>query len=87
MAVYVLHFNPPYRHAKHYIGYTKIGLRRIERHMAGNGSPLVRAAIQFGCEVKVAHYFRKGTRDLERKLKNRKDTPRWCCECCQKEEN
>ena len=84
MAVYVLHFDPPYKQAKHYIGYTRIGKRRIERHIAGHGSPLIRAAVAAGCTIIIAHWYRDGTRAFERQLKNKKSTPRWC-DCCNKE--
>ena len=35
MSVYLLHFDPPYRHAKHYLGYTKAESvkARFERHL------------------------------------------------------
>jgi hypothetical protein len=44
--VYVLHFKPGYKHARHYIGWTAgddINARR-QVHLHGHGSPLIRAA-------------------------------------------
>lgn len=81
MTVYVLHFDPPYKHAKHYIGFTECIDNRFERHCNGGGSPLVKAALAAGCVVSVAHVFEGADREFERKLKNRKDTPRWCRLC------
>lgn len=87
MTVYVLHLDPPVRHARHYIGFTtdQCAQRRIRQHTAGHrkGSPLVRAAVSAGHDVHVAHVFAgdKADRNFERRLKNRNDTPRWCPIC------
>jgi len=83
MAVYVLHFDPPYRHARHYIGFTveKTPDRRLWQHLNGRGSPLVKAAVAAGCEVRVAAFWRSGTRTFERWLKRRADVYKWC-PCC-----
>lgn len=40
--VYLLHFPRPYRHAKHYLGWTERELEaRLHEHLTGQGSPLV----------------------------------------------
>jgi hypothetical protein len=51
--VYVLHFEPAYKHARHYIGWTSDTdvTARLNVHLQGRGSPLVRAAVQAGVEV------------------------------------
>lgn len=86
MPVYILHIEPPYRHARHYIGYTTRGVRdRVAEHIAGRGSPLVRAALDAGHEITVAHVWRCGTRLFERHLKNLKSTNRWCRLCAEHE--
>lgn len=82
-AVYVLHIEPAYLHARHYIGFTEqedVGAR-VEDHISGRGSPLIKAAVAAGCRVDVAHVFVGGDRTFERKLKNRADVGRWC-RCC-----
>jgi len=83
--VYLLHFSEKVAdHAQHYIGYSDIGIeRRLERHLNGNGSRLVRAAVQLGIEVKVARLWPNGDRKFERKLKNRKKA-RCLCPLCNK---
>lgn len=85
MTVYVLHFDPPYQHARHYIGYTPdpTHTRRVREHMemGTKGSPLVRAALQAGCEVVVAAVYPGAGRDYEAWLKARRDTRRWCPTC------
>ncbi len=85
MTVYVLHFDPPYRHAGHYIGYTpdETAERRVREHTEclAAGSPLVKAAVAAGCKVTLAHEFLGAGRDVERWLKTRRDTAKWCS-CC-----
>lgn len=81
--VYLIHFEKPYKHARHYIGYTRSLNQRIDRHRSGDGSPLLRAASAAGIEWSVVRTW-KGGRDLERKLKNRKKASE-ICPCCRKE--
>ncbi len=40
--VYLLHFDPPYHHARHYLGFTdRVSLRvRVEEHLNGKGAAL-----------------------------------------------
>lgn len=84
MTIYVLHFDPPFHHAKHYVGFTPDAdpARRVQEHLrcTQKGSPLVRAAIQAGCEVSLAAVI-EGCRNTERKLKNRKKTSAFCPLC------
>ncbi|MCC6170046.1 MAG: endonuclease [Caldilineaceae bacterium] len=79
--LYLLHFEPPLRHARHYLGYTADSRRRLQQHLSGHGSPLVRAALAAGCTVTLVRTWPNGTRTLERKLKNRKHGPRLCPIC------
>jgi predicted GIY-YIG superfamily endonuclease len=44
--VYVLHFEPAYKHARHYVGWTEGDVvERLAVHLQGRGSPLIRAAL------------------------------------------
>jgi hypothetical protein len=53
--VYVLHFEPAYKHAGHYVGWTEGDVcERIAVHLQGCGSPLVRAAVAAGVDVQLA---------------------------------
>lgn len=81
MPVYVLHIEPPYRHAAHYIGFTTRPDARVAEHLAGRGSPLIRAALAAGHEVTVSLKWHCGTRQFERYLKNQKGTSRFCPSC------
>jgi hypothetical protein len=79
--LYLLHFDPPLHHARHYLGYSTDSAKRIAAHLAGHGSPLVRAALAHGCTVTLVRTWSDGTRTLERRLKNRKNGPQLCPVC------
>ncbi len=83
--IYLLHFDPPYQHAAHYLGWTRARtkegvLRRVLRHLRGNGSPLVRAAVRAGCTVQLVRVWRNADRYEERRLKGHAST-RYCPIC------
>lgn len=90
--VYVLHFDPPYRApvvgspgrfktAGHYVGSTAGPVaQRLEQHLSGRGSPLVRAAVAQGSRVILANSFPGGRVD-ERRIKNSHHRERWCPIC------
>lgn len=71
------------RYARHYIGWTEgpVGLR-VNAHMTGSGSPLVRAAVAAGCAVELVRVWENADRHFERALKRRKEAPRLCPVCC-----
>jgi hypothetical protein len=66
--VYLLHFSRPYKHARHYVGWTLNLERRLRTHRGGRGSPLIRAAIQDGIEVFLARTWENVTYTFERRL-------------------
>ena len=78
--IYLLHFDRPYRHAKHYTGWTDDLLHRLDCHAAGHGARLVAviwaAGIGFTC-VRIC----EGTRRLERAIKNAGGAVRYCPVC------
>jgi predicted GIY-YIG superfamily endonuclease len=49
--LYLLHFDPRYRHAGHYLGYTEDLPKRFALHVRGKGSPLVKAAVNNGSRI------------------------------------
>jgi predicted GIY-YIG superfamily endonuclease len=49
--LYLLHFDPRYRHAGHYLGYTEDLPKRFALHIQGKGSPLVKAAVNNGSRI------------------------------------
>jgi predicted GIY-YIG superfamily endonuclease len=76
----VLHFAPAYRHARHYIGWARDFDARLAAHLAGAGSPLVRAALAAGVRVELAATI-SGSRHLERRLKRWHKTGQFCPRC------
>jgi predicted GIY-YIG superfamily endonuclease len=80
--IYLLHFDPPYKHAKHYLGYSADPVKRFERHKAGHGARLVKVAMAAGVKM-VLVWVKSGNRKLERRLKGHSST-RICTVCTQK---
>lgn len=80
--VYVLHLEPAYRHAGHHVGWTadEDVDARVRAHLAGRGSPLIRAALAAGCNIELAGTMR-GSRALERRLKRWHKTRQFCPTC------
>lgn len=84
MCVYLLHFNEPYQHAKHYLGYTESEdtlPSRLRYHEQGKGARLMWAVCKAGIGYQIAKLWEDGDRELERKLKEQKNTPRLCPIC------
>jgi len=78
--VYLIHFEKPYQHAKHYLGFTTDLAARIADHRAGVGSRLLQVVNAAGIKWEIARTW-TGGRKFERQLKNRKHTPRLCPLC------
>lgn len=80
--IYLLHFEQPLRHARHYLGFTEGETvdQRIERHRSGRGSKLMAAVTRSGIDFRVVKTW-SGTRHLERELKRSKNIPRHCPVC------
>jgi hypothetical protein len=82
---YLLHFEPSYEHAGRYVGWTRMYdgetpaeavRRRYDQHMAGDGSPLVRAASEAGHAVVIARMWPSTDRHFERTIKKGKNASR-----------
>lgn len=80
--LYLLHFEPSFKHAQHYLGWTSDVDVRVERHCNGRGSPLVKAAIAAGCTVTVVRVWEDATRSDERALKAKGKNNRKLCPTC-----
>jgi hypothetical protein len=81
--LYLLHFEPRYRHAGHYLGFAESVERRVAEHLSSGSksSPLVRAALAAGAAVTVARVWPDGDRTLERRLKRAHGLSRFCPTC------
>lgn len=79
--VYLIHFSPAYKQAKHYTGYAKDIGRRVAEHQKGIGARLCAVAVDAGCQVVLARVWPGADRHFERKIKNHKNAPRHCPIC------
>lgn len=79
--VYLLHFTKPFRHARHYLGWTERDLpARLDEHAAGNGARLLAAVASAGITWHLARTW-EGTRARERQLKRQGGLSRSCPLC------
>lgn len=83
MAVYLIHFERPFKHAKHYTGYADDVPKRLERHRSGAGARLLRAVQAAGIGWEVAQVWPDGDKTFERKLKKQGGASRHCPVCKQ----
>lgn len=81
--VYLIHFDSPFKHAKHYIGFTETNdvTKRMDHHRKGSGSSLMKAVTKAGISWNVVRTWPNETRTFERKLKNRKKSSQICPVC------
>lgn len=81
--LYLLHFEPRYQHAGHYLGFADDVARRVREHLNSTqrSSPLVRAALGAGSVVELARTWPGGDRHLERRLKRQGGLSRHCPVC------
>ena len=80
--VYLLHFDHPYKHARHYLGWAADGHldSRIEAHRSGQGARLMAVIEAAGIGFRLARTW-QGTRARERQLKRQGGASR-CCPMC-----
>ncbi|SRR6266403_3023664 len=71
--VYLLHFDPAYKHAAHYLGFAEPGnvVKRIREHRTGNGARLCAVAVKAGCKLVWVKVWRGKDRRFERRMKKR----------------
>jgi len=78
--VYLVHFSEPYRHARHYTGWTTDLESRLAEHRAGRGARLLAVITQAGIDWTLARTW-QGTRQRERQLKRQGGASRRCPIC------
>ncbi len=85
--MYLIHFEEPLCHARHYIGYTRLSVeQRVERHHSGDGARLLRVLDQKGIQCRVVRVWEDADQEFERKLKNQKNAKRFCPVCSSEEQ-
>lgn len=78
---YLLHFEPGYKHARHYLGHAVDIEPRIHAHLHGRGARLTQVALEAGCALVLVRVWEDGDRKLERRLKNWHGSGRLCPIC------
>ena len=79
--IYLLHFDQPVSdHARHYLGWASDLAARLEAHRAGRGARLMEVVAERGITWHLARTW-EGTRDRERAIKDRAESPRLCPDC------
>lgn len=77
--VYLIHFDRPYKHARHYLGWAKSLSLRLQHHENGTGARLLQVVKAEGIGWKLARVW-VGNRALEKRLKGH-GSPRYCPIC------
>lgn len=78
--IYLLHFDQPFKHTRHYIGWASNLEARLEHHRRGTGARLLAVLNQHGIGWTLARTW-SGTRSRERQLKNMGGASRRCPMC------
>lgn len=78
--VYLLHFDRPYRHARHYLGWTADLDARLAEHAASRDARLLAVVADAGIGWALARTW-TGDRRRDRQLKNQGGASR-CCPLC-----
>ncbi len=78
--IYLLHFERPYRHARHYTGWAADLDHRLAEHAAGQGARLLAVVKAAGIAWTLARTW-TGTRADERALKRQGGASRRCPTC------
>lgn len=78
---YLLHFDQPYRHASHYLGWSSNLPVRLMEHECGQGARLTEVVYDAGIRWVLTRTWPGATRDYERALKNQGGASRRCPAC------
>jgi predicted GIY-YIG superfamily endonuclease len=78
--VYLYHFDRPFAHARHYIGWTVDLVARDKLHQAGKGARLLAVLHRAGIGFTIVRTW-PGDKKLERAIKKRRCAPQLCPVC------
>src|SRR5215475_673104 len=78
--VYLLHFDRPYQHARHYTGWSEDLPKRLAEHAEGRGARLTAVVRAAGIGWQLARTW-TADRCFERRLKRRHGAARYCPIC------
>lgn len=81
-SVYLIHFERPYKHATHYLGFTEgNAFERLLTHKLGRGARLLEVLNQQRISYDISRIWHNKDRTFERTLKCWKKS-RQLCPCC-----
>lgn len=81
--IYIIHFETPYHHARHYMGWVESEAEldyRLWKHKHGRGAVLMRVVTEAGIKWHLSQTL-PGDRTEERRLKRCGGGIRFCPEC------
>jgi predicted GIY-YIG superfamily endonuclease len=79
--VYLLHFDTPYKHAQHYLGYTSSLAKRITKHAERPDARLMQVIKEAGIGFTIARVWPDADRTEERRIKTMGGGKRFCPIC------
>lgn len=79
--VYLLHFDRPYKHAQHYLGWAADLDTRLAAHRAGNGARLITVIAAAGISWQLARTWPGATEGHEKALEDLNSRKRLCPVC------
>lgn len=79
--IYLLHFDRPYKHARHYLGWTRNLEARLSDHRSGSGARLLAVLKREGIGFQLVRTWAPATRHRERQIKIQGGLSR-CCPAC-----
>jgi hypothetical protein len=84
-ATYVAHLDPPYKHARHYVGFAEGGQSELEHRLAQHGTAegagLLAVQKAAGGIWHVSRTWPGTTRAFERHLKDTRSVLHYCPDC------
>lgn len=80
---YLLHFDRPYKHAQHYLGWTNDLQKRLREHRSGNRTKCVLTSVVTfeGIGWRVARLWHNVPLSFEKELKRGKNNRKLCPHC------
>lgn len=86
ITTYLLHIEPRFKHARHYLGSTTTRTfeRRMHDHTTGNGANFLKKAFEAGCTAYIARLWHSADRTQEATIKRNGHLPRYCPICVKK---
>lgn len=81
VTLYLLHFNQPYKHARHYLGSAEDLRKRLAEHAAGHGVKLIKVIQEAGITWSLARTWDNASRADESRLKHTHHRARLCPLC------